>query len=63
MVTFVKINPDQDFWSSPFTGLIRINQYFTDAKPGPAWTDEDMAKIPTGYQEVYTMNIILIHQR
>ncbi len=49
MVDFVKVgNPDQDFWTSPYTGNIRLNQYFTNVKPSDAWSDDDMAKIPTG---------------
>jgi N-acetylmuramoyl-L-alanine amidase len=49
MVNFVKKgNPDQDFWSSPYTGCLRMKQYFTNVKPGPAWSDEDMAAMPTG---------------
>jgi uncharacterized repeat protein (TIGR02543 family) len=49
MVNFVKVgNPDQDFWASPYTGCMRMKEYFTNVKPGPAWSDADMAALPTG---------------
>ncbi len=48
MVAFVKINPDQDFWGSASTGTLRLKQYATNVKPSNAWSDEDMARIPTG---------------
>jgi len=49
MDSFVKVgNAEQDFWSSPYTGNLRLNQYFTNVKPGDAWSDADMAKLPTG---------------
>jgi len=49
MVNFVKVgNPEQDFWASPYTGCLRLYQYLTDTKPGGAWSDEDMAAMPTG---------------
>jgi uncharacterized repeat protein (TIGR02543 family) len=49
MVNFVKVgNPNQDFWASPYTGNLRMKQYFTNVKPGTAWSDADMAAMPTG---------------
>ncbi|HHV33209.1 MAG TPA: hypothetical protein GXX71_00740, partial [Acholeplasma sp.] len=48
MVNFVKINPDQSFWGSASTGTLRLSQYLRNVKPGPAWSDEDMAAMPTG---------------
>ncbi|HHV33391.1 MAG TPA: InlB B-repeat-containing protein [Acholeplasma sp.] len=51
MVNFVAKNPSQSFWASPFTGCLRMNQYFTNVKPGSAWTDADMAAIPEGLSQ------------
>jgi uncharacterized repeat protein (TIGR02543 family) len=49
MVNFVKVgNPDQDFWASPYTGCLRMSQYFKNVKPSSAWSDADMAALPSG---------------
>ncbi|MFA7612316.1 MAG: InlB B-repeat-containing protein [Acholeplasmataceae bacterium] len=51
MVNFVAKNPSQSFWDSTYTGCLRMNQYFTNVKPGSAWTDADMAAIPEGLSQ------------
>ncbi len=49
MINFVKVgNAEQDFWSSPYTGLLRLKQYFANEKPGGAWDDAEMNKLPLG---------------
>ena len=48
MVNFVAVNPDQSFWASPYTGCMRMNQYFRNIKPDSNWTDAMMAAMPSG---------------
>ncbi len=61
MENFVKAgNPGQDFWSSTYTGNLRIKQYFTNTKPSVAWSNEDMNMMPVGLGQsvpsTYTSN-------
>ncbi len=47
MDRFVKVNPDQSFWGGTYVGLIRLDQYVRDVKPGPAWTETHLRMMPT----------------
>ena len=47
MEKFVEVNPVQSFWGGTYVGLMRLDQYVRDVKPGPAWNETHLRMMPT----------------